>query len=226
MKAITPLLLATILLLVGCATKWQTENEPTPFIAVNQLAVSQSRTVQDLTTLMNPTGERYENRWSNDKKIHIRKHVVMDEIENYFLRTQYYDSLQKSNGHIYHEEFGRLNERINSHRLYLLSLKPTVLLLSPIHYKKPDKLPGSIFGIKDMLGTPSNSVLGFHGLIESIYSGAEIPFADHTLWCAPVAGGEPKPLERMESGKYKISLNECELTLVQTNNLLMVTRTK
>lgn len=226
MKSFTTILLAAISLLAGCATRWETTDEPSPFIAANQLAITQSRTVQDLTTLMNTTGERYESRWSDGKKIHIQKYMVMDEIEHYLLRTKYYTSLQESNAHIYHEEFGTLNERINSHRLYLISLKPTVLLLSPIHYEKPDKLPGSINGITDMLGTPNDSVLGFYGLIESIYSGTEIPFDDHMLWCAPVVGGEPQPLEKDDSGQYEIVFDGCDLVLTKTNNILKVSRIK
>jgi hypothetical protein len=227
MKVI-PILIASISFVTGCATEWKTVDEPTPYISAEISALSQSRRVQDLTTIMNTTGDRAESRWSDGKRKNVRKHDVMREIEDHLLGTKYYESLQESGSHIvgYNEEFGTLNEKINDHRLYLISIKPTVLLLVPIHYERPIPLPNSVYGIKEILNSPDGAVLGFHGLIEFIYSGSSVPYENEILWYAPSAGDEPKALEQNESGDYVITFRGCDLLLKQSGDRLEIDRRK
>ena len=226
MKTTNILILIATLTITGCATKWTAENEPTPYIAANQLAVSQTRSVQNLTTLMNPTGYRYESRWTDGKKIKLHKNKVKWEIEDYLLKTVYYSNLKKSNSNtVGYGDFGTVNNKINEHRLYLISLHPTVVIMVPIQAKFVDKIPGTLFGKMEMLGTPDGKILGFTGLVEGVYSGGEVPFQDEIMWFAPTVTGEPILLDKKTDVTREISVDNCHLLLIKDGNILKVERT-
>ncbi|MCB1051388.1 MAG: hypothetical protein KDC71_12390 [Acidobacteria bacterium] len=195
------LIYVAILMVSGCSSssEWETLDEANPFLGTDKLAISQKRFVSDWSTIMSPTGDRTERRWSDGADFHISKNNVANEIEHQLLATQYFRSLPESQETII--QGGKsLFVRINTHRLYLVSLNPTLLVLCPIQPREPIKFPIATGGIRQILGTPRNGILGIHGLIEPLFSGIQVPFDEQVLWYAPSLGGEPRPLTLDEKG--------------------------
>jgi hypothetical protein len=205
-----------VLILCGCTARspWKVLQQESPLCAPHKAAVAKIRTCKPPPFV--PATQWTEECWEVDGKT-IQKYDVAKRIDKYlesigFFRKQ--EAIEAwSEG---------VQQRVASHRFFIVSLKPTVVLMTPYDFGSTENK-----SINDLASVLNDRHLISTCLVNGYHYGRSVPEEQTYRWFSPDLRTEIQPVQKTE-GSFRIAGDSVILTFgsTKTNEYYLIEREK
>lgn len=184
-ERLSRLSLLPLVLLIACVSRgpWREKHEPTPWISAGAEAKLFVREVEPGPFMV--AGVTYDVVWRDRAGNDFSLNRYQDEIERFMVSTGVMRTWPES-----HSGNDRGIERLAPYRFTIVSVNPTVVLMSPFDFGSP------IGRSESEILAPTNGrrCLGNHYLINDLECGTSAAYASGMVWFSPDMNVQPSPI--------------------------------
>lgn len=156
-----------------CSSAWTIAREDSPLVAPGKAAVSESRVCYP--PFLVPATEWTEEAWDAGGKI-ITKPSVLKAIEKHLERIGFVQQQQGLSAYV-----DGVQQHIAPYRFFIVSLRPTVVLMTPYDYGTTDGKSNN-----ELSGSLNKQVLDYgQYLVNAYHYGSQVPVAPDYKWFSP-----------------------------------------